>query len=75
MTNKHYTIFQRHLKKRLEKFRRLTEHTHCGNKLDYEVACFLAPREGLELQASVVPSQDWKSLSHSTCSSKSSLVR
>ena len=34
--------------------------TRSVSKLDFEVACFLAPREGLELQASVVPSYDWK---------------
>ena len=34
--------------------------TRSVSKPDFEVACFLAPREGLELQASVVPSYDWK---------------
>ena len=68
-------ILQRHLKKDFAKFRHITEHTHCVSKPDWEVACFLAPREGLKLPASAVPSQDWKSLSHSTCSGNSFLAR
>ncbi|MCB1194063.1 MAG: hypothetical protein KDK90_26740, partial [Leptospiraceae bacterium] len=50
------------------KFKRhLTKHTHCGSEPNWKFS-LPCTETGLELQASAVPSFDWKSLSHSTCS-------
>ena len=50
-----------------EKRHRLTKHTRCGSESNWKFS-LPCTEIGLELQASAVPSFDWKSLSHSTCS-------